>query len=274
MTTVPETRQLQGDGKKPESRENSVREPAEATNDESAALLSAGHDASDAVHAVQYGTLSTSPTAKSKDLALNQNDVRPRSERGKSNTGPSPLRQMQSPDNAEADDPQLLSPRDQPSLPTVSAAPQQISFTAQEHPERTSAKLVVDLDRQTSQVSQGTDAPSEVGELPEMGDDDDDDDGSEDEFGVRRRLRRGLARSGSITEQIIDGPGGLRKLVLETTSSSEDAEHEAMEAAAAATEDAPSASATSPTDAKKQGDAGRKKKRRHKKHGRKHGGHG
>jgi len=285
MASVPETRQLQVDSKKPLSRPQSAREPAEATNDESAALLSAGHGASDAVHAVQYGTLSTSPTAKNKDVQLNMNGVRPIFDRGRAQTSPSPLRQhMQSPDNNES-----LSPANQPSSPPATAATQSTSFTTEEHQDRsqgelqTPAKMVVDLERQPSHVSQSADAAdaadvvSDVGELPAITDGDEDD--SEDEFGRRRRRGLGrttLARSGSITEQIIDAPGGLRKLVLETTSSSEDAEHEAMEADAAYTEAAPPASAAAVTaaDGPKGGGAGRKKKRRHKKHGKKHGGSG
>ena len=283
MASVPETRQLQVDGKKPLSRPQSAQEPTEATNDESSALLSAGHGASDAVHAVKYGTLSTSPTAKNKDVQLNMNGVRSIFERGKSQTSPSLLRQhVRSPDNNQS-----LSPSNQPNSPPATTTTQITSFATEEHQDlsredpRTPAKMVVDLERQPSHVSQSADAVdavdvvSDVGELPAITDGDEDD--SEDEFGRRRRRGLGrttLARSGSITEQIIDAPGGLRKLVLETTSSSEDAEHEAMEVDAAYTEVAPPEPGPVAADGPKGGAAGRKKKRRHKKHGKKHGGSG
>lgn len=124
--------------------------------------------------------------------------------------------------------------------------------------------MVVELERQPSQLSHHS--ISDVGDLPEIED--------EDEFEKLRR-RRGQARSGSITEQIVDVPGGLRKLVLETTSSSEDAEHEAQEAEAAFTEDAGSSSkaATESAVRKKEDESKtKKKKKRHKKHGKKRGG--
>jgi metal transporter CNNM len=123
--------------------------------------------------------------------------------------------------------------------------------------------LVVDLERRPSQVSYHT--ISDVGDLPVIVD--------EDEFETLPQ-RRGQARSGSITEQIVDVPGGLRKMVLETTSSSEDAEHEAQEAEAAYMEDTGSTSRPGAEGggAKKGDESKAKKKKRRKKHGAKRGG--
>lgn len=198
--------------------------------------------------------LSTSPTAKNKDLPLNLNGLVPLSDRGKSKTSPSPLsRREQSPDDDDPPSPQHIS------FPTLQ--PQTVKEEPRTPPQP--AKLVVELERQPSQVSYHT--ISDVGDLPVIED--------EDEFETLTQ-RRGQARTGSITEQIVDVPGGLRKLVLETTSSSEDAEHEAQEAEAAYTEDTGSTSrpGTEGGGGKKGDESKTKKKKRHKKHGRKRGG--
>lgn len=284
MATLPETRQIPVDGRKLLSRSQSLKEPDEAMNNENSSLLSAGHGASDAVHAVQYGTLSTSPTAKSKELPFNLNGIVPISDRGKSRTSPSPLRQNVKSPPPENEPP---SPRSQPSTTptdtrrhsdmmtlTGPAQPHISSPTLQPEPGSEDprsppqpGKYVVNLERQPSQVSH-TGSISDVGELPDIEDD--------DEFEKIRR-RRGQVRSGSITEQIVDMPGGIKKMVLETTSSSEDAEHEAQEAEAANTEDTGSTSRTgteSSSVAGKAEEGKRRRKKKHKRHGKKKGGGG
>jgi hypothetical protein len=82
-------------------------------------------------------------------------------------------------------------------------------------------KLVIEMERQPSQVSRAG-SISPIAPLPEAEAGEDE----EDQLG-RRRV---LTRSGSITEQVVDTPGGFRKLVLEMTSSSEEAEAEGREA--------------------------------------------
>jgi metal transporter CNNM len=241
LTTLPETGRFQIDGKKPPSRSQSLDEPADAAN-ENASLLSAGHRASDAVHALTYGTVATSPTAKSRDLhhpmSTAVNDIKSLAERGKSRTSPSPLRhQTASPDT-------LIGPSSPPSQQTTQSpgepsktpisdstypqqqpmqVPVQQPATVKEEPltPPQPTKLVIEMERQPSQVSHAG-SISPVAPLPEAEAEEDEED--------RLGRRRGLTRSGSITEQVVDTPGGFRKLVLEMTSSSEEAEVERREA--------------------------------------------
>lgn len=85
--------------------------------------------------------------------------------------------------------------------------------------------------------------------------------GSLEDSGIRSDLpKRGTARSGSITEQIVDA-GGIKKTVLEMTSSSDDHDQEEGGAKVGGGEDGPA-------DAKendKPGEGGGRKKRRRKK---------
>ena len=283
MTTRPEIRQLSIDGKKPFSRSQSLNETAENIN-ENASLLSAGHPASDAVHSLTYGTLSNSPMTKAKDLPRPMNPtvngIRPISERGKSRTSPSPLRHhtaspdmlikstsppshqpSQSPgETSRGRNPSPPQQQQHPPFPTLQPATVKEEPRTPPQPE----KLVVELERQPSQLSH-VGSISSIASLPGI----EADEGEEE--GLRRR--KGQTRSGSITEQIVDVPGGLRKLVLETTSSSEDAEVEGREAKERKAEDDREGEAEGE---EKHEEPGKKKRRRKKKsHKRKkHGGAG
>jgi len=109
---------------------------------------------------------------------------------------------------------------------------------------------------------------SPIGSLPEI----ETKEGDEDQLG----RRRGQTRSGSITEQIVDIPGGFKKLVLEMTSSGEEAEAEGHEVKEVKEEEGHGEEVVERKEEDRHEEPEKKKKRRKKKSHRKkkHGGAG
>ncbi|KIV98818.1 hypothetical protein, variant [Verruconis gallopava] len=222
MTTLPETQQLPADGRPPPERvrTDEVLETDDEAN-ETTSLLSAGREASDATHAIGYGAFS-SPTAKTKDMKVSSL-VRAQTN-GYQPEEPSPLRNG-----------------------SVDTSPQNSRSRKSSHSRhlQTPPKMVIDLSSSKDDVKQrhaddehspkppkdetlknssyvavsaadGSGSPagsaSVVGSLHSI----------DSEEPRKKRLS---ARSGSITEQVVE-VDGVRKIILETTSSSDEVEQE------------------------------------------------
>ena len=308
MFTLPETKQLPADGRRGPPRAQSMTEPTAETTDEltsllsrvsdSAAtgeskgqpLLSAGLEASDAVHAVNYGTLSPPPAETnellrqsrsasgfhSPDKALSSPSRNARSPPsaptspkstpsvqdplapadidgppGSESTHPSLGDQSQDVGNEDGNQQQAVLPSTQNQL---AGPPAPVTRLKMQHTTRDPSmhvhikpasksnpsyedhkgssegrtfevpkKLVIELERQNSHVSELSENESgdTLGSLHSFTPSSDSQNGNVAKQPVQ-------ARSGSITEQIID-VGGLKKVVLEAQPSSSDDEQEQQE---------------------------------------------
>ncbi|KAF2421144.1 DUF21-domain-containing protein [Tothia fuscella] len=221
LSPLVEAAQTPADGK-PHSRAQSVVLPGEVAINESTGLLSAGRVAKDGVHAVGYGALSESPTVKNGET---------RDTLARSVTYDAP-RTPKVEDEITAKD---LPPTAQPSAPSPppkrqtsgSSSTNESLHTAPSTP----AKLIVELSRpdedtmnininnngavksqdveipgQPSQISRNN-STSTLGSLQSI-----------DDAGFKGKR---MTRSGSITEHTVE-VGGVTKVILETTSSSDD----------------------------------------------------
>jgi len=179
---------------RPTSRPPSVHEPAsEHQGGVGEGLLnSAGKEASDGVQALQrgYGTMSGS---------WSQRSWSPEAGRGRSSTA-----------NGDADDSKTKD--------TTNGTNGHDDQSPKSQQNQFPDKIVVDMPHSDGEVSED-DSGSTVGDLEPM------DSGKKNFYNKRQ-----AARSGSITENIID-VGGVRKVVLEPGSSSEGDEHDGDEGA-------------------------------------------
>ena len=290
LGTLPETQQSPRDGRPPAIHLQSdevLETDDEAT--ESTGLLSAGRVASDATHAVGYGAV-TSPTAKTK--AMNVSALTRTDTNGYQPEDTSPLRRSAATDGQ--DDIQHHSPKTQPSTsldrPRSSKSSRRNTQNLQTPP-----KLVLDLTPSKEDLtrldSRDGDAPAassyKSNDSPNSSKRSSSDPvpgnstpatailktdenqppsptGSASTIGSLQSIDSGAgkkrlaARSGSITEQVVE-VGGVRKIVLETTSSSDEHEGEEGQSASASLEIKKSADVT--------GDKKDKKKKRKKRAG-------
>jgi metal transporter CNNM len=254
---------------------------------ETTGLLSAGYPASDGVHAVGYGALSTSPTQKSEFL-----QPVPQSPVVNAPTSPSPLRRSLNVDASPA------SETEQAQLNTTTEQPSKPSNKPPAHQEED----LIDLAKPTRSSPSQTHLSSRVGSLPQKyvvtsqqsrSDASDEEEATKPDeessgqtmkssisargayaglsSGNLTELKASAARSGSIFEREAD-VGGVRKVVLDIKEGEED-EHEDDEAGSGdelliKTNGAGSSSAAAG------GAAAKDKKKRRKKKRRKTGGKG
>ena len=257
LGTLPETQQSPRDGRPPAIRVQSgdvLETDDEAT--ESTGLLHAGRVASDGTHAVGYGAV-TSPTAKTKDMtmsALTKSDTN-----GYQPDETSPLRQSSTHeyhDDHQSPKSQLATSLDRPHSQKSSRSRRNTQNL------QTPPKLVLDLtpskedltrlDSRDGDVSNAAsnanDSPKDTLHTdPESGPSYANVAAADQKDGVPQPLsrtgsvstvgslqsvdsntagkKRLAARSGSITEQVVE-VGGVRKIVLETTSSSDEQDQE------------------------------------------------
>jgi metal transporter CNNM len=218
LVTLPEATMLPKDGSKPPSRTPSVVFPETS---ETTGLLSAGRIAKDGAHAVGYGALSASPTQRLQEWK----PLRPQT----SDTLATKV--DEEPDATTAKPPSP--PTSQKSLERRASA---LNRTPPSHP----AKLVVEITSGNDDDNHTDDTPnandnktdndvtvsppkpsisnsrrnsgSTVGSLPSQ---------SYQSGDAMKKVARMNARSGSITEHTIE-IGGVKKIVLETTSSSDE----------------------------------------------------
>ena len=207
LIALPETSQLPKDGNKPPSRSPSVILPGIDDASETTGLLSAGRHVKDGAHAVDYGALSLSPTAKSQDLI---SLVQPDNERSFST-------KETDTENRERT-PSLPRSKHSPTAPAkliVELTPSKddnysVNITNNNGKPSGEASALSDtptVSRKSSIDSKAS--ASTLGSLHSVGN------------GSPVGKKRMNARSGSITEYTVE-VGGVKKVILETTSSSDE----------------------------------------------------
>jgi metal transporter CNNM len=246
MTPLPETQQLPADGRPAQLRMRSEEMfDTEDEANESTSLLFAGRIASDGTHALGYGAVPSSTAKTTKDMTVS-GIVKGHTNGYQQET--SPLRPSSMPQYQE--DP--ASPGAQPSTsPEQSRSKKPSPNRSRSNTLHTPPKLVLDLTpsredltRLDSRNQDGAGAeddnqgstrndsiPSTSGDPTATADQPTSPANSTSTLGSLQSIdsqsggkKRLSARSGSITEQVIE-VGGVRKIVLGTTSSSDD-EHE------------------------------------------------
>jgi metal transporter CNNM len=218
LVTLPETSMLPKDGSKPHSRTPSIVMP-DAT--ESTGLLSAGRVAKDGAHAVGYGALSSSPTQHIPDWKPAQRqtsdplppiiDEEPTS----NNQDPSPSTSQRSLERRASA--MNKPPPTPPAKFVVDISPTKEIEQNTNTNNNTSDNNNIDVNitsHRPSVVSRPGSTRSSVGSLH-----------SHQAGDAMRKAARMNARSGSITEHTIE-IGGVKKIVLETTSSSDEMDHQ------------------------------------------------
>jgi metal transporter CNNM len=222
LVSLPEASMLPRDGSKPPSRTPSIVMP---DANESTGLLSAGRIAKDGAHAVGYGALSASPTQRIPDWKPVQEDSIP----PKIDEEPTPDGKAPSPTTSQRSLDRRASALNKP--PPSPPAKLVVDITPMKEEDKNnngnnssnnttnntsdSNKMDVNItSHRPSVVSRPASARSSVGSLQ-----------SHQAGDAMRKATRMNARSGSITEHTIE-VGGVKKIVLETTSSSDDMEQQ------------------------------------------------
>jgi metal transporter CNNM len=219
LATLPETSQLSTNGTTRPAVISPRSIPGSANANETTGLLSlsAGHSAKDGVHALSYGAFSNSAKAKdeyvqhtqgrgSVDGKVKENETPPAQPAGDLLTGSPKSQPSNSPSlsRRKSRSPEMVVTP--PAKLIIDMSPSKENLAKLEASAAAGAAARADRDKRPADRREST---STIGSLPSV-------DSTE---GLHRKRRLG-ARSGSISEHVIE-VGGIKKVVLETTSSSD-----------------------------------------------------
>jgi metal transporter CNNM len=230
LAPLPETSQLALTSSTPPPAVSPRSVPRSIDANENTGLLSAGHSAKDGVHAVSYGAFTNSQTAKCQDPDVqhdgardNKDDVDGKADKNGTNAPESTqdllTRSPTASQNSKPSSSPNLSRRQSrspdmfvspPAKLIIDMSPSKENLSKLEASQAAGAAAKSDRDKRpiSRQASSSTLASLHSIESSEE----------------RQKKRRLGARSGSISEHIIE-VGGVKKVILETTSSSDGEEY-------------------------------------------------